>query len=72
MRNVLIDIAIGLGLLAVLAMPWWLPRYRRWVDARMVRKVNARRAAMHAVKRDPFPHVHFEANDDHREERRWN
>lgn len=66
MRDVLIDVAIGLGLLAVLAMPWWLPVYHRWIDARTVRKVNARRATFHAV--------HFPAEDEERrhEASRWN
>ena len=50
MRELLIDLGLAVLGLVVLGMPWWLPRYRRWVDARMVRKVNARREAFRSVK----------------------
>ncbi len=65
-RDLLIDLGLAVLGLAVLAMPWWVPRYHRWLDARTVRKVNARRAQFHAV--------HFPAEDEERrrEAQRWN
>ena len=50
MRELLIDLGLAVLGLVVLGMPWWLPLYHRWVDARMVRKVNARREAFRSVK----------------------
>ena len=70
MRGLLIDVAIGFALTAVVLMPWWVPRllllYHDWVDARRVRKVLERRATFHAVK---FP---AEDEERRREAQRWN
>lgn len=48
MRDLLIWLALGLLVLTALAIPIWLPRYRRWLDARKF------------YRADPFPAVKIE------------
>lgn len=60
MRDVLIDIFIGLAIAATLALPWWLPVYHRWIDSRMVRRINARRAQFRTVR---FPDEHCDGRN---------
>ena len=66
MRELLIDLGLAVLGLVVLGMPWWLPLYHRWIDARKVRKVNARRSAFRSV------HLPVEDEERRREASRWN
>lgn len=52
MHEVLVNIFLAVLGLVVISLPYWLPRWSRWLDTRRVRRDHERRGAFPAVEFD--------------------